>query len=176
MLMSIAWLCDQGLHQCLSPGCVTTNLVFFSCETIDHLITWLLSEREFCYFITSRGWADSDQLILCLHCCVTTDQWSCWHMLPGCVTKITILSHVSYGREASDHLITCLSFRLSIGNFTIVSWLCGQWSFNHRYLDCMTRGCWLEVAPFYTVWLSCVYHNLSGNTLLSEESFSISFM
>jgi hypothetical protein len=121
MLMSIAWLYDIELYQCLSPGCLTTNLVFFSCETVDHLITWLLSEWEFCNFITSRGWADSDQLILCLPVAwpMTSDHVvicspAVWPKLP-----FYLMSPMT-AREASDHLITCLSFRLSIGNLVIL--------------------------------------------------------
>jgi hypothetical protein len=130
MIMSIAWLCDQGLCQCLSPVVVWPL-------TYNQVVTFLLAVRlviilspvSFCeHFViyhVSRlsGQWSVDPLS---PCCVTTDQWSCCHLFTGCVSKITILSHVSYGREASDHLITCLSFRLSIGSFTIVSWLCGS--------------------------------------------------
>ncbi len=170
MIMSIAWLYDQELYQCLSPGCVTTNLVFFSSETIDHLITWLLSEWEFCHFITSRGWADSDQLILCLPYCVTTDQWSCSQLFPGCVSKTNILSHVSYSSVDSDHW-SPVSFLETGDNLIILPYLLCDWQVIIESKVCMLTvcpeatclviwrvkiwspltWCWPEVAPLYIV-------------------------
>ncbi len=140
MIMSIAWLYDQELYQCLSPGCLTTNLVFLA---VRLLIIWLPdSFQSENFVILSR--LEAERPVISWSS-VSLVVWP-WPMI--------MLSSVPWLWEQNYHLITCLlwqgrpviilitclSFRLSIGNFTIVSWLCGQWSFDHKYLDCMTRG------------------------------------
>ncbi len=170
MIMSIAWLYGQGLYQCLSPGCVTTNIVVTFFLAVRLLIIWLpdsFQSENFVILSLSRGWADSDQLILCLPVAwpMTSD-----HVVicsPAVWPKLSFYLMSPLAGRPVIILITCLSFRLSIDNFTIaavrqviigsqVCWLYAQSRFFLSYDSRVNTWspmtwCWPEAAPFYTV-------------------------